>query len=173
LGKTNLSEWANFRSTNFVLVGAVEEVKVRTPYIFDHNPCGSSAGSGVAVSNLCTVSVGTETDGSVVCPSSVSGVVGIKYNWPGKCEVLYQFHLHKTAGPMARTVTDAAILLGVLAGVDIWMLSLWVVSEKESDLKYLDSKFLAGKRIGIEKMSKVQIIYCMPFKNNLSILLKV
>lgn len=156
LGKTNLSEWANFRSTNSCSGWSSRGGQSKNPYILDHNPCGSSAGSGVAVSaNLCTVSVGTETDGSVVCPSSVSGVVGIKptIGLVSRSGIIPISSTQDTAGPMARTVTDAAILLGVLAGVDnMDAVTVGSKQKKESDyLKYLDSKFLAGKRIGIEK----------------------
>lgn len=156
LGKTNLSEWANFRSTSSCSGWSSRGGQTKNPYILDHNPCGSSAGSGVAVSsNLCTVSVGTETDGSVVCPSSVSGVVGIKptIGLVSRTGIIPISSTQDTAGPMARTVQDAAILLGVLAGVDSNDKStLDNKQKKESDyVKFLDKNYLSGKRIGIEK----------------------
>jgi amidase len=94
--------------------------QTKNPYILDHNPCGSSAGSAVAVAaNLCVVAVGTETDGSVVCPSAVSGIVGIKpIGLVSRSGIIPISHTQDTAGPMARTVKDAAILLGILAGID-------------------------------------------------------
>jgi amidase len=156
LGKTNLSEWANFRSTSSCSGWSSRGGQTKNPYIIDHNPCGSSAGSGVAVSsNLCTVSVGTETDGSVVCPSSVSGVVGIKptIGLVSRSGIIPISSTQDTAGPMARTVKDAAILLGVLAGVDSNDKStLGSKQKQESDyLQYLDVNYLKGKRVGIEK----------------------
>jgi amidase len=156
LGKTNLSEWANFRSTSSCSGWSSRGGQTKNPYILDHNPCGSSAGSGVAVAaNLCTVSVGTETDGSVVCPSSVSGVVGIKptIGLVSRTGIIPISSTQDTAGPMARTVTDAAILLEVLAGVDSKDKStLDSKQKKESDyLKFLDINYLSGKRIGVEK----------------------
>ncbi|MBX9888761.1 MAG: amidase [Flavobacteriaceae bacterium] len=156
LGKTNLSEWANFRSTSSCSGWSSRGGQTKNPYIIDHNPCGSSAGSGVAVSsNLCTISVGTETDGSVVCPSSVSGVVGIKptVGLVSRTGIIPISSTQDTAGPMARTVTDAAILLGVLAGIDSNDTStLDSKQKKELDyLKFLDKNYLSGKRFGVEK----------------------
>jgi amidase len=121
LGKTNLSEWANFRSTNSSSGWSGRGGQVRNPYILDRSPCGSSSGTGVAVAaNLCTIGIGTETDGSIVCPSGVNGIVGIKPTlglW-GRNGIIPIAHSQDTAGPMARTVRDAAILLGTLAGFD-------------------------------------------------------
>jgi amidase len=121
LGKTNLSEWANFRSTNSSSGWSGRGGQVRNPYCLDRSPCGSSSGSGAAVAaNLCTIGIGTETDGSIVCPSGVNGVVGIKPTlglW-GRNGIIPIAHSQDTAGPMARTVKDAAILLGVLAAFD-------------------------------------------------------
>ena len=156
LGKTNLSEWANFRSTSSCSGWSSRGGQTKNPYILDHNPCGSSAGSGVAVSaNLCTVSVGTETDGSVVCPSSVSGVVGIKptIGLVSRSGIIPISSTQDTAGPMARTVQDAAILLGVLAGSDSNDKStIGTKQRQENDyVKYLDKNYLSGKRIGVEK----------------------
>src|SRR5579872_1027954 len=119
LGKTNLSEWANFRSTHSVSGWSGRGGQTKNPYALDRNPSGSSSGSAVAVSaSLCAVAVGTETDGSVVSPSSINGIVGIKPTVgliPG-VGIVPISHRQDTAGPMARTVTDAALMLGALAG---------------------------------------------------------
>ena len=121
LGKTNLSEWANFRSTHSVSGWSSRGGQTRNPYALDRNPCGSSSGSGVAVAaNLCAAAVGTETDGSIICPSQTNGIVGIKptLGLVSRAGIIPIAHSQDTAGPMARTVADAAILLGALAGVD-------------------------------------------------------
>jgi amidase len=121
LGKTNLSEWANIRSTRSSSGWSGRGGQVRNPYILDRNPCGSSSGSAVAVAaNLCTIAIGTETDGSIVCPSGTCGIVGIKPTlglW-SRYGIIPIAHSQDTAGPMARTVRDAAYLLGALCGVD-------------------------------------------------------
>lgn len=121
LGKTNLSEWANFRSTHSSSGWSGRGGQTKNPYALDRNPCGSSSGSGVAASaNLCAVAIGTETDGSIVCPSTNNGLVGIKPTvglLPG-AGIIPLSHSQDTAGPMCRTVRDAALLLGVLAGKD-------------------------------------------------------
>jgi amidase len=121
LGKTNLSEWANFRSTHSTSGWSGRGGLTRNPYVLDRNGCGSSTGTGVAISaNLAAAGVGTETDGSVVCPSSANGLVGIKptRGLLGGAGIIPIAKSQDTAGPMCRTVTDAAILLGVLAGKD-------------------------------------------------------
>jgi len=156
IGKTNLSEWANFRSTQSSSGWSSRGGQTKNPYCLDHNPCGSSAGSGVAVAaNLCVVAVGTETDGSIVCPASVNGVVGIKptVGLVSRSGIIPISKTQDTAGPMARTVTDAAILLGVLSGIDDTD-SITNESKGKSFYDYtqfLDSNALQGKRIGIEK----------------------
>ncbi|MBZ5855967.1 amidase [Flavihumibacter profundi] len=156
LGKTNLSEWANFRSSHSSSGWSSRGGQTRNPYLLTHNPCGSSAGSGVATAaNLCTVAVGTETDGSITCPSSVNGIVGLKptVGLLSRSGIIPISHTQDTAGPMARTVKDAAILLGVLAGAD-------PTDEKTAEnagkipsdyTKFLDANALKGKRIGVEK----------------------
>jgi len=156
LGKTNLSEWANFRSTRSCSGWSSRGGQTKCPYILDHNPCGSSSGSGSAVSaNLCTVAVGTETDGSVTCPASVNGIVGLKptVGLVSRSGIIPISVTQDTAGPMARTVTDVAILLGAMTGVD----NTDVVT-KESEGKnqtdyrtFLNTEGLNGKRIGIDK----------------------
>jgi amidase len=121
LGKTNLSEWANFRSTKSSSGWSGRGGQTKNPYSLDRNPCGSSSGSGAAVAaNLCAAAIGTETDGSVVCPSSANSLVGIKptIGLVSRAGIIPIAHSQDTAGPMARTVSDAAILLTALAGVD-------------------------------------------------------
>ena len=121
LGKANLSEWANFRgnlsSSGWSGVGG----QTKNPYILDRNPCGSSSGSGVAVSaNLCMTAVGTETNGSIVCPSTANGIVGIKptVGLLSRSGIVPISFTQDTPGPMARTVRDAAIMLGTMTGID-------------------------------------------------------
>jgi amidase len=121
LGKTNLSEWANFRSSHSVSGWSGRGGQTRNPYALDRNPCGSSSGSGVAVAaNLALMAVGTETDGSIVCPASVNGIVGIKptVGLVSRSGIIPISASQDTAGPLARTVTDAAVLLTVMAGFD-------------------------------------------------------
>ncbi len=120
LGKTNLSEWANIRSSHSTSGWSARGGLTKNPFALDRNPCGSSSGSGAAVSaNLCAAAVGTETDGSIVCPSSANGIVGIKptVGLVSRSGIVPIAHSQDTAGPMARTVRDAAILLSALAGV--------------------------------------------------------
>ena len=156
LGKTNLSEWANFRSTHSTSGWSGRGGQTRNPYALDRNPCGSSSGSGAAVSaNLCAVAVGTETDGSVVCPSSMCGIVGIKptLGLISRAGIIPIAHSQDTAGPMARTVRDAAILLGILAGTDPRD-SITQASAGKSFRDYtsfLDPNGLRGARIGIAR----------------------
>ena len=156
LGKTNLSEWANFRSTHSTSAWSSRGGQTKCPYILDRNPSGSSAGSGSAASaNLCAIAIGTETDGSIVSPSSVNGLVGIKPTvglW-GRTGIIPISKTQDTAGPMARTVKDAAILLGALAGIDPdddYTLSSKGKTEHDYT-RFLDENGLKGKRIGIEK----------------------
>jgi amidase len=121
LGKTNLSEWANFRSPHSTSGWSSRGGQTHNPYALDRNPCGSSSGSGVAVAaNLCAAAVGTETDGSIICPSNVNGIVGIKptLGLISRAGIIPIAHSQDTAGPMARTVADAALLLAALAGPD-------------------------------------------------------
>ena len=121
LGKANLSEWANFRSTRSSSGWSGRGGQCRNPYVLDRNPCGSSSGSAVAVAaNLSALAIGTETDGSIVCPASANGVVGIKptVGCVSRSGIIPIAHSQDTAGPIARTVRDAAILLGALTGFD-------------------------------------------------------
>jgi len=121
LGKANLSEWANFRSTQSSSGWSGRAGQCLNPYVLDHNPCGSSSGSGAAVSaNLAAATLGTETDGSIVCPSSTNGVVGIKptLGLTSRSGVVPLAHSQDVTGPMCRTVADAATVLGAMTGVD-------------------------------------------------------
>jgi len=121
LGKTNLSEWANFRSNHSSSGWSGRGGQTKNPYALDRNPCGSSSGSGAAASaNLCAAAIGTETDGSVVCPSSANSLVGIKptVGLISRAGIIPIAHSQDTAGPMARTLSDAVVLLGALTGDD-------------------------------------------------------
>ena len=121
LGKTNLSEWANFRSTHSTSGWSGRGGLVRNPYELDRNPCGSSSGTGAAIAaNLGAIGVGTETDGSIVCPSGANALVGIKptVGLISRSGIIPISHTQDSAGPMARTVADAALLLGAMTGVD-------------------------------------------------------
>jgi len=154
LGKTNLSEWANFRSPHSTSGWSARGGQTKNPYALDRNPCGSSSGSGVAVSaNLAPLAVGTETDGSIVCPSSMCGIVGIKptLGLIGRSGIIPLAFSQDTAGPMARTVRDAALLLGAMSGVDPRD-SATDASRYESYADYtqfLKADGLRGARIGV------------------------
>ena len=122
LGKTNLSEWANFRSTRSSSGWSARGGQTRNPYVLDRNPCGSSSGSGVAAAaSLAAAAIGTETDGSILCPSSVNGLVGLKptVGAVSGAGIIPVAHSQDTAGPMARTVADAALLFAAIAGSDL------------------------------------------------------
>ena len=156
LGKTNLSEWANFRSTRSTSGWSSRGGQTKNPYLLARNPSGSSAGSGSAVSaNLCVVAIGTETNGSVVSPSSCNGIVGIKptVGLLSRSGIIPISATQDTAGPMARSVKDAAILLGALAGIDPDdAVTLGSKDKTHSDYtSFLDPNGLKGKRIGVEK----------------------
>jgi amidase len=156
LGKTNLSEWANFRSTHSTSAWSSRGGQTKCPYLLDRNPSGSSAGSGSAASaNLCAIAIGTETDGSIVSPASVNGLVGIKPTvglW-SRSGIIPISKTQDTAGPMARTVKDAVILLGALAGEDTQ--DTYTTASKgkihPDYTRFLEPNGLRGKRIGVEK----------------------
>src|SRR5438132_8831893 len=154
LGKTNLSEWANIRSSHSTSGWSGRGGQTKNPCVLDRNPCGSSSGSGAAVAaNFCTVAIGTETDGSIVCPSSANGIVGIKptVGLTSRAGIIPISHSQDGAGPMARTVSDAAILLGALAGVDPDD-SATAGSQGKSYTDYtrfLDPNGLKGTKIGV------------------------
>jgi amidase len=154
IGKTNLSEWANFRSTKSTSGWSGRGLQTNNPYFLDQNPCGSSSGSGVAVSaNLSAAAVGTETNGSVICPAVTNGVVGIKptLGLVSRSGIIPIAHTQDTAGPMARTVTDAAIMLGVMAGSDKQDPATAEADKKRSKdyTKFLDADGLKGARLGL------------------------
>ena len=153
LGKTNLSEWANFRSTHSTSGWSGRGGQTKNPYVLDRNPCGSSSGTGAGIAaNLAVVGVGSETDGSIVCPSSVNGLVGIKptLGLISRAGIVPISHSQDTAGPMARSVTDAAILLTVLAGTDARDAASSEAQKHRVDYaKLLDTNGLKGARIGV------------------------
>src|SRR5579872_3937387 len=156
LGKTNLSEWANFRSSHSTSGWSGRGGQTRNPYALDRNPCGSSSGSGAAASaNLCALAVGTETDGSVTCPSSMNGLVGIKptLGLVSRSGIIPIAHSQDTAGPMARTVTDVAILLGAMTGIDANdSITRESAGKAQRDyVRFLDADGLRGARIGIAR----------------------
>ena len=154
IGKANLSEWANFRSflssSGWSGVGG----QTNSPYVLDRNPCGSSSGSGAGIAaNLAVVAIGTETDGSIVCPSGQNGIVGIKptLGLISRTGVVPISAEQDTAGPMARNVTDAAVMLSVLTGVDpqdpATAASAGHIARDYT--RFLDRNALRGKRIGV------------------------
>ena len=156
LGKTNLSEWANFRSNRSTSGWSSRGGQTRMPYILDRNPSGSSAGTGAAVAaNFCTIGIGTETDGSIISPSSINGLVGIKptVGLLSRTGIIPISATQDTAGPMGRTVKDAAILLSVLTGVDNDdIVTLESKGKVKADYtQNLSKDGLKGKRIGVEK----------------------
>jgi amidase len=156
IGKTNLSEWANFRSSQSSSGWSARGGACRNPYVLDRNPCGSSSGSGAAVSaNLAAGALGTETDGSIVCPSSLCGLVGIKptVGLTSRAGVVPISRTQDTVGPMGRTVADAAAVLGALTGVDERD-----PATADSDgrsftdyTQFLDPNGLQGARIGVAR----------------------
>jgi amidase len=156
LGKTNLSEWANFRSTRSTSGWSGRGGQTRNPYAIDRNPCGSSSGSGVAVAaNFAAAAIGTETDGSIVCPASANAIVGLKptLGLVSRSGIIPIAHSQDTAGPMTRTVSDAAILLGVLAGVDTRD-EATAESRGQASVDYtqfLDPDGLKNARIGVAR----------------------
>ena len=162
LGKANLSEWANFRGQHSSSGWSGIQGQTKNPYVLTRNPCGSSSGSGVAVSaNLTLLAIGTETNGSIVCPSHANGVVGIKptVGLISRRGIIPISFTQDTAGPMARTVTDVALALGALVGIDSTdSKTLASVEKYHNDYStFLNKEGLQGKRIGI---------YTAPFGNN-------
>jgi amidase len=156
LGKANMSEWANIRASRSTSGWSARGGQCRNPYVLDRNPCGSSSGSGVAVSaGLCAVAIGTETDGSIVCPASANGIVGVKptVGLVGRSGIIPISHTQDTPGPMARTVRDAAILLGALAGEDSRDPATRSVKRPAAPdyTRFLDPAGLRGARIGVAR----------------------
>jgi amidase len=156
MGKTNLSEWANIRSSHSTSGWSGRGGLTKNPYALDRNPCGSSSGSGAGVSaNLCAAAIGTETDGSIVCPSSSNGIAGIKptVGLVSRGGIIPISHSQDGAGPMCRTVRDAAIMLGALTGVDPRD-SATAASQGKSLTDYTlfcDPNGLKGARIGVAR----------------------
>jgi amidase len=153
LGKTNLSEWANFRSTKSTSGWSARGGLVRSPYALDRNPCGSSSGTGSAIAaNLAAVGVGTETDGSIVCPAGANALVGIKptVGLVSRAGIIPISHTQDTAGPMARTVADAAILLAAMSGADPRDRAT-SARPRIDYAKALDPAALKGARIGVAR----------------------
>jgi len=154
LGKANLSEWANFRSSRSSSGWSGRGGQCKNPFVLDRNPCGSSSGSGAAASaSLCGAAIGTETNGSIVCPANANGVVGIKptVGLVSRSRIIPISHTQDTAGPIARTVTDAALVLGALTGGDPDDPATAAGAERaETDYTlYLDPDGLRGARIGV------------------------
>jgi amidase len=158
LGKANLSEWANIRSRRSSSGWSARGGQCRNPYVLDRNPCGSSSGSGVAVSaSLCAVAIGTETDGSIVCPSSSNGIVGFKptLGLVSRAGIIPIAHSQDTAGPMARSVRDAAILLGAITGPDPrdGATAASAGHAAADYTRFLEESGLRGARIGVARNS--------------------
>jgi amidase len=156
LGKTNLSEWANFRSTHSVSGWSSRGGQTRNPYALDRNPCGSSSGSAVAVAaNLCMAAVGTETDGSIICPSHANGIVGLKptLGLVSRSGIVPIAHSQDTAGPMGRCVEDVAILLGAMSGIDPLdpPTSESAGKSQQDYLQFLHKDGLQGARLGVAR----------------------
>ncbi len=156
LGKANLSEWANYRGWRSTSGWSARGGQTANPYALDRNPSGSSAGSAAGVAaNLCALAVGTETDGSIVGPSSVCGIVGIKptVGLVGRSGIIPISHTQDTAGPMARTVADAAVLLNAIAGADVNDRATAAGRNHfgQDYTRYLDPGALSGKKIGVAR----------------------
>jgi amidase len=156
LGKTNLSEWANIRSSHSTSGWSGRGGLTKNPYALDRNPCGSSSGTGAGISaNLCAVGIGTETDGSIVCPSSSNGLAGIKptVGLISRSGIIPISHTQDSAGPMCRTVRDAATLLGILTGVDPADPATAASSGKSFTdyTQFCDPNGLKGARIGVAR----------------------
>ncbi len=156
LAKTNLSEWANFRSTASVSGWSGRGGQTRNPYMLDRNPCGSSSGTGAAIAaNLSAIGIGTETDGSVVCPSSICGIVGLKptVGLVSRSGIIPIAHSQDTAGPMTRTVTDAALLLSAMTAVDPRdsATAANASKSKKDYTEFLKADGLKGARIGVAR----------------------
>jgi amidase len=153
LGKTNLSEWANFRSTHSTSGWSGRGGQVRNPYALDRNPCGSSSGTGSGISgNLAAVGIGTETDGSILCPASMCGLVGIKptVGLVSRRGIIPISSTQDTAGPMCRTVADAAIVLSAITGSDLLDPATAASAARAADYtRSLDANGLAGARLGV------------------------
>lgn len=153
LGKTNLSEWANIRSSHSTSGWSAVGGLTRNPYALDRNACGSSSGSGVAAaSSLAAITIGTETDGSITCPASINGLVGIKptVGLVSRTHVVPISHSQDTAGPMGRSVADVAAVLSVIAGSDPADAATAQADARRQDyVAALNADALRGRRIGV------------------------
>lgn len=178
IGKTNLSEWANFRSTKSISGWSGRGVQTNNPYFLDQNPCGSSSGSGVAASaNFATLTIGTETNGSIICPANTNGVVGLKptVGLVSRSGIIPIAHTQDTAGPMTRTVADATALLNVIAGKDKRdPATADADKRREKDYtKFLLADGLKGARLGLvtyppQRNADAWKAYYQPFFDKLS-----
>ncbi|WP_371803087.1 amidase [Candidatus Lokiarchaeum ossiferum] len=159
LAKANLSEWANFRSTHSASGWSSRGGQTKNPYVLDRSPCGSSSGSAVAVAtNMCTVAIGTETDGSVICPSHINSIVGLKptIGLLSRTGIIPIAHSQDTAGPMGRTVEDVAILLGTMVGPSpqdpLDPSTMDPTNKFQTDYtQNLNLNALQGKRVGVAR----------------------
>jgi len=157
VGKTNLSEWANIRSTRSISGWSAVGGQVRNPWAFDRNPCGSSSGSGVAVAaGLVRLAIGTETDGSITCPAAINGIVGLKptVGLVSRTHIVPISHSQDTAGPMTASVLEAAELLSAIAGADPTDPATRDADRHKRDYATgLDANSLRGKRIGVMRFA--------------------
>ncbi len=158
LGKTNLSEWANFRSSRSTSGWSGRGGQTKNPYALDRNPCGSSAGTGSAIAaNLAAVGIGTETDGSIICPSAIAGLVGLKptVGLVSRSGIIPISHSQDTAGPMARTVADAAVMLTAIAAMDASDAATAEYTTRAATdyTTHLKADALKGARIGVLRKS--------------------
>ena len=154
LGKTNLSEWANFRDNDSSSGWSGRGRQTRNPYILDRNPCGSSSGTGSAIAaNLAAIGIGTETDGSIVCPASINGLVGLKptVGLVSRSGIIPIAASQDTAGPMTRTVADAAIMLNVIDFIDAADPAMEGKRERVDYTTFLKADGLKGARIGVAR----------------------
>ncbi len=155
IAKTNLSEWANFRDDNSISGWSGRGGQTRNPYILDRNPCGSSSGTGAAIAaNLAAVGIGTETDGSILCPSSINGIVGLKptVGLVSQSGIIPISASQDTAGPMTRSVSDAAVLMNVIARRTLRGNTVFASSEIRPDYtRYLNVDGLRGARVGVAR----------------------
>ena len=154
LGKTNLSEWANFRANPSISGWSGRGGQTRNPYVLDRNPCGSSSGSGAAIAaNLAAIAIGTETDGSIVCPSSICGIVGLKptIGLVSRSGIVPIAISQDTAGPMTRSVADAAAVLTAICGFDPADPAMRDKREATDYTTFLNADGLRGARIGVAR----------------------
>lgn len=154
LGKTNLSEWANFRSTHSTSGWSGRGGLTRNPYVLDRNPCGSSSGTGAAIAaNFAAAGIGTETDGSIVCPSAANSLVGLKptLGLVSRSGIIPIAHSQDTAGPMTRSVADAAVVLSAITGSDPADAATAGAHPESDYTKFLKAGDLKGVRIGVAR----------------------